>query len=449
MLPLLLALSTAHAVDVPHETFTLDNGLEVVLIPDRRVPKVVVDVWYDVGSYDDPAGRSGFAHLFEHLMFKGTERVGEGQFDALMEQAGGWNNATTSDDRTNYFNVGPSSALELLLWLEADRMTSLDITQPKLDVEREVVRNEKRQNYEDRPYGGVWIELPFMLFGSEDPRHRPGIGSHEELMASTLDDVTAFYETWYVPSNAVLAVAGDFDPAATRAMIERLFGPLPTRPKPERPTPSAPERPFLKMNAIQDDVSSSMQVMACHAPPAYTDEDAALDVLALLLAGSNDARLSRKLVLTNIVPSVDVGVWSGRWSSLFIASVTHRPAEREGSDMAAAVDDTVQAMVRHDIRRELEALAGEKPATQDEISRAVRNLEVGAIRGVETLLGRAEQLQRYRMYAGKYDHFEDDLARYRRVTPQAIAAQAARLADGACAWIVVDPRTGDTGGGEQ
>ena len=293
MLPLLLALSTAQAVDVPHETFTLDNGLEVVLIPDRRVPKVVVDVWYDVGSYDDPPGRSGFAHLFEHLMFKGTERVGEGQFDALMEQAGGWNNATTSDERTNYFNVGPSSALELLLWLEADRMTSLDITQPKLDVEREVVRNEKRQNYEDRPYGGVWIALPELLFDRQDPRRRPGIGSHEELMAATLDDVTSFYETWYVPSNAVLAVAGDFDPVATRATIERLFGPLPKRPKPERATPPAPDLPFRRLDYIDDDVSSSMQVMACHAPPAYTDADAALDVLAHILTGSPDARLSR------------------------------------------------------------------------------------------------------------------------------------------------------------
>jgi len=182
----LLALCTAHAAEIPHETYTLDNGLQVVLIPDRRIPKVVVDVWYDVGSYDDPPGRSGFAHLFEHLMFKGTQRVGEGQFDALMEQAGGWNNATTSDERTNYFNVGPSSALELLLWLEADRMTSLDITQRKLDVEREVVRNEKRQNYEDRPYGAVWITLPEMLFGPDDPRADGGDARRRHLVLRDL-----------------------------------------------------------------------------------------------------------------------------------------------------------------------------------------------------------------------------------------------------------------------
>lgn len=435
-----LLFGVAQATEIPHETFTLDNGLQVILLPDRRIPKVVVDVWYDVGSYDDPPGRSGFAHLFEHLMFKGTERVGEGQFDALMEQAGGWNNATTSDERTNYFNVGPSSALELLLWLEADRMTSLDITQAKLDVEREVVRNEKRQNYEDRPYGGIWIELPFMLFGPDDPRHRPGIGSHEELMAATLDDVTSFYETWYVASNAVLAVAGDFDPAVVRDLIRRLFGPLPARPKPERATPPAPESPFVAMSAIHDDVSASMQVMACHAPPAFTDEDAALDVLAHILTGSPDARLSRELVYTNQVPSVDTSVWSGRWSSLFLAQILHEPRDPGDAPMAAILDDAGQALVRRTIREELRALAGDRPPTDDEIARAVRNLEVDMIRGAETLLGRAELLQRYQMYVGRTDFFAEDLERYRRVTPQAVAAQAARLADGACSWVVVDPR---------
>src|SRR5262249_20288989 len=158
---------------------------------------VVVDLWYDVGSIDDPAGRSGFAHLFEHLMFKGTRAVGEGGFDRAMESVGGSNNASTGDERTNYYDLGPAQALELFLWLEADRMTGLDITQEKMDVEREVVRNERRQNYEDAPYGEAWLSLPTMLYPASHPLSRPGIGDHADLLAASLDDVRAFYARYY------------------------------------------------------------------------------------------------------------------------------------------------------------------------------------------------------------------------------------------------------------
>lgn len=438
MLALLLALSTAHAVDVPHTTFTLDNGLEVVLIPDRSLPKVVVDVWYDVGSYDDPPGRSGFAHLFEHLMFKGTPRVGEGQFDSLMEQAGGWNNASTSDERTNYFDVGPSSALELLLWLEADRMTSLDITQDKLDVEREVVRNERRQNYEDRPYGWLWLALPEALFPADNPLHRSGIGSHDELMAATVQDVTDFYKTWYVPSNAVLAVAGDFDVDATRATIEELFGPLPTRPKPERELVPMPTEPAFPGDYTHDEVSATLQTFACHAPKAFAPGDAELDVLAHVLAGSPDARLTRALVYTNQVRSVDVSMWSGRWSSVFVIQIMHHPSD-------ATMEGATLGLTSKNVSEELAALVGDRPPTQVEIDRAVRNLERNAIEGVETLLGRAERLQRYRQLTGRFDYIDEDLARYRSVTPQGVAEQAQRfvqgskLTDGPCTELLVLP----------
>jgi zinc protease len=431
MIPLLLALSSAHGAEVPHESFTLDNGLEVLLIPDRSLPKVVVDVWYDVGSYDDPQGRSGFAHLFEHLMFKGTPRVGEGRFDALMEQAGGWNNATTSDERTNYFDVGPSSALELLLWLEADRMTSLDITQQKLDVEREVVRNEKRQNYEDRPYGMMWIELPRSMFPASNPLHRSGIGSHEELMAATLQDVTSFYETWYVPSNAVLAIAGDFDPKATKALVQRLFGPLPARPKPTRTAPQAPDLPARAKIVLEDDVSLPLSLFAWHAPAAYSPEAASFEVLARVLAGSEDARLARRLVHEErAAVEVDASMWSERWGGMFVVDATLPP----GSDGAAL--DRAHAL----LREELDALAGDQPPTADEVARAVRNLEVESLREVETLLGRAERLQRYRMYVGRFDYLDEDLARYRAVTPEAVAASARALTAARAAELTIVPR---------
>ncbi|TVQ88805.1 MAG: insulinase family protein [Deltaproteobacteria bacterium] len=441
MIALLLSLTSAQAVDIPHQTFELENGLEVVLIPDRSLPKVVVDVWYDVGSYDDPEGRSGFAHLFEHLMFKGTARVGEGQFDTLMEEAGGWNNATTADDRTNYFNVGPSSALELLLWLEADRMTSLDITQNKLDVEREVVRNEKRQNYEDRPYGGMWIALPPALYPKDNPLHRPGIGSHEELMAATLQDVTAFYETFYVPSNAVLAVAGDFDPDQTRELITTLFGGLPARPKPERQLVEMSDTPAKDRVVLHDDVSLVMTRLAWHAAPSYTDEDAALDVLAHILGGSQDARLQRALVHeSSLAVDVGAGMWSSRWGGVFSINAVLPPQERSEAEAG-------EAALRQAVYTEIQALAGDRPPTADEVARAVRNLELSVVEGIETLLGRAEQLQRYRLHTGEFDYVERDVARYRRVTPQAVIDQAKLLTADRSTTIAVFPRPAGHQGG--
>lgn len=410
-----LAASPAQAVEIPHESYTLDNGLEVVLIPDRTLPRAVVSVWYDVGSYDDPQGRSGFAHLFEHLMFKGTSRVAEGEFDTFMEQAGGWNNATTADYRTNYYDVAPSSALDLLLWLESDRMTSLDITQKKLDVEREVVRNERRQNYEDRPYGGMWLALPPLLYPADNPLHRSGIGTHAELNASSVEDVRSFYETWYVPSNAVLAVAGDFDVAELKPRIEQLFGALKTAPKPVRelaPLPDAPTAPSIELT---DKVSLPMTMTIWHSPRAFAPGDAELDVLSHLLAGSDDSRLTRRLVHEErLAQGVDAAQWSGRWDSQYEIDAMGVP----GADLAA---------IEGIIREELDALVGERPPTAEEIRKAVNKIELDLLRSVETVHGRAEALQRYRMFTGEYDGLEADLARYRAVTPESVAAQVARL----------------------
>lgn len=406
MLTLLLALAapSAHAADIPHETFVLENGLEVILVPDNRLPKVVVDLWYDVGSYDDPLGRSGFAHLFEHLMFKGTARVAEGEFDSVMEQAGGWNNASTGDERTNYFDVAPSSALELLLWLEADRMTSLDITQKKLDVEREVVRNEKRQNYEDPPYGQVWIELPKALYPESNRLRRSGIGNHEELMAASLEDVRGFYETYYVPRNAVLTVSGDFDPQAIKGTIRELFGSLPDRAPPERVDPVIDGKPAVTEVDLMDDVTLPMVLFAWHGPPAYAAGDAERDVLAHVLAGSDDGRLSSRLVIEEqLAQDVSVFQYSNRWDSQFMVSIMANP----GADL-----DRIEAIVDE----ELAAMAAQEPATQAEIDRAVANLEKSLIKGVETALGKAEALQRYRMFVGKTDYLDEDLARFGTIT---------------------------------
>ncbi|HNH46811.1 MAG TPA: pitrilysin family protein, partial [Myxococcota bacterium] len=229
---LLSLLLCAQAQEIPFERYELPNGLQVILHEDHSLPQVVVDIWYQVGSKDEAKGRSGFAHLFEHLMFMGTNRLPGSGFDSTMEAYGGWNNAWTMEDATNYYDVGPANLLPLFLWLEADRMQDLAVamTQEKVDLQREVVRNERRQSYEDEPYGAAWLEVPRLLYPEGHPYAHTVIGSHEDLQAASLQDVKDFFTAWYVPNNASLVVAGDFNPAEVKPLIERSFGHLPMRP---------------------------------------------------------------------------------------------------------------------------------------------------------------------------------------------------------------------------
>lgn len=405
-------------MEIAHESYVLDNGLEVVFIQDPSLPKVVVDLWYDVGSFDDPPHRSGFAHLFEHLMFKGTPRIGEGKFDQTMEAAGGWNNASTGDERTNYYDVGPKNTLDLLLWLEADRMTGLDITQKKLDVEREVVRNERRQNYEDSPYGSVWIELPKAMYPENNPLSRSGIGNHEDLMASSVEDVRAFYNTWYVPNNCVLAVAGDFDPAAAKRWIAETFGALPRKELsevPKRVVPPMPDVPTTAFVEIQDDVALPAVLMTWHTPALYAPGDAELDLLAAVLAGSDDSRLVKRLVYTDqSAQEVSAAQYSGRWGSLFVVQAYAAPGHSL-EELEKAIDE------------EFSALMGARPMSDDELLRARNNRELDKLYSAESLMGRAELLQSYRMHVGRYDYFTEDLARYRTADAASVARELAKL----------------------
>ena len=218
MLSFLLA-ATAPAQDVKVEKYQLPNGMTVILHEDHSLPMAAINTWYYVGSKDEPKGRSGFAHLFEHLMFMGTRRVPGGEFDTIMENGGGANNASTSEDRTNYFSFGPSSLLPTLLWLDADRLEDLgkEMTQEKLDKQREVVRNERRQTSEMQPYGRAELKISELMYPPGHPYHNTVIGSHEEIQAATVQDVKDFFARFYVPNNASLVVAGDFDPKVDQA----------------------------------------------------------------------------------------------------------------------------------------------------------------------------------------------------------------------------------------
>ena len=403
------------AIAIPHETFTLENGLHVVLHRDPALPQVVVNLWYDVGSRDEAPGRSGFAHLFEHLMFMGTARTPGGSFDELMESSGAWNNAWTSSDATDYFEVGPSALVDTLLWLEADRMSGLAdaMTQEKLDLQRDVVRNERRQTHEDAPYGELWLVLGEAMYPPGHPYAHPVIGSHEDLEAATVADVVAFFREFYVPNNASLAVAGDFDPHAVRASIEQTFGQIPKGRRPAHARPPAVDRPQKSVVELTDKVQIAQTSFFWHAPAAYEPGDAELDFAALVLGDGRASRLYERLVQGGLAIEVDVSQQSLPLGSMF--GTTAMPTE----------DHTVEELELA-IGEEIERLASDGP-TADEMERARNQIESGFLHGLESLRSRATILNRYWASHGRSNWIAEDLERYRSVTAHGVREAAKRL----------------------
>jgi zinc protease len=414
---------------IPYERYQLDNGLDVILHVDHASPQVVVNTWYDVGAKDEVAGRTGFAHLFEHLMFMGTVRLPADGFDVQMERHGGWNNAWTSEDATDYYDVGPSHLTRLLLWMEADRMDGLSkaMTQEKLDKQRDVVRNERRQSYEDSPYGVAWIAMPEVMYPEGHPYAHTVIGSHADLEAATVDDVTRFFDTWYVPANAGLVVAGDIDPVETKAWIAKTFGAVPKRPTPQRDAPPAPvEKPVKPLTELTDQVQASRSFVTWHTPAAFAPGDAAMDVLSGVLSTGRASRLYSRLVTREAAATeVDTGQWSQQYGSIFLAVIT--PAEGHTCE-------EVERLVHEEIAR----LAKEGP-TDSELTRVKAELKVSFLRGLEDLQTRASLLNRYRVLTGDPGYLGSDVARYDAVDKAAVQEAAARLAADLAAVIRVHP----------
>lgn len=427
---LLLAAGAPAAADgpelaIPYEEYQLDNGLNVILHHDPSLPQVVVNTWYQVGSKDEKPGRSGFAHLFEHLMFMGTERLPGSGFDDLMEAHGGWNNAWTSEDATDYYDVGPANLLDLLLWMEADRMDGLDaaMTQEKLDLQREVVRNERRQSSEDTPYGVLWLEMSTAMYPPEHPYGHTVIGTHEDLQAGTLQDVVGFFQTWYGPDNASLVVAGDFDVEATKATIDRLFGGLEPVSPAARTPPAMPDKPVKQTVELTDQVQIPMTVMLWHTDPALSQGDAVMDVLAAILGEGRSSRLYRRLVHEGLALEASAYQASQLYSSIFLVQALptegHTVEELEGI-----------------LQEEIDRLAQEGP-TNAELERVSNNIEVSFLQGLEDLQSRASALNRYKAIKGDPGWVDDDLARYKAVTADDIKAAAAALsADRRCTMRV-------------
>ena len=373
--------ASAAKLSVPFERYTLPNGLTVILHEDHTLPLVTVNLWFGVGSADERPGRTGFAHLFEHLMFMGTRAVPNGAFDSLMEQEGGTNNASTSNDRTNYFEMGPSNLLETFLFLEADRLAHLadDMTKEKVDLQRDVVKNERRQSYENRPYGMLGVLLYEKMFPANHPYHHPVIGSHADLTAASVDDVKAFFRTWYVPANGTLVVAGDFKPAEARQLVAKYLGALPRVEAPLRVLPPVAELAKPVRVVQPDDVKQERVVLAWHSPAAWRRGDTELQLLAALLGDGKSSRLVKSLVLEQqLADSVSVSQDPMTGAGLFLIVAT-----AQGAHTAAELEKAIDA--------ELAKLKA-SPPTADELSRARALLQTEYLSALEGLFARADAL---------------------------------------------------------
>ena len=417
---LLLSASLAAqspSLQLPYTQFTLPNGLHVILHEDHSVPVVSVNVWYHVGSGRERAGRTGFAHLFEHLMFMGSGHVKPGEFDSWLEGAGGQNNGSTEYDRTNYWINVPSNALELALFLESDRMGYLldSMTPPTVDAQRDVVKNERRQSIENRPYGTAEeVILGEMLYPEGHPYHWPVIGYMPDLTAASYEDVVSFFKTFYAPDNASLVVAGDLDTATTRRLVEKWFSDV----KPGKP-PAPPTIPGVALTGVQkktvtDRVQLPRLFLAWLTPRHLEPGDAALDVVADVLAGGKNSRLYKRLVYDmQIAQDVSATQSSESLSSYFLIDVTPRPGH---------TIDEVQKVIDEEIRK----LQNEAPSDH-EVQRAINQIEASFYNRMERVGGfggKADQLNAYYTNTGDPDWFNEDLARYRALSPSDIRAAA-------------------------
>jgi zinc protease len=401
--------SAASAQAVPKikfEKYTLPNGLEVILHEDHSTPIVTVNTWYHVGSGDEKAGRTGFAHLFEHIMFMGSEHVPVGMFDKHLEAAGADNNGSTTEDRTNYYENLPSNALPLALWLDADRMGFLlpTMDQAKLDLQREVVKNERRERVDNVPYGRGDEMILAALYPKSHPYSWSVIGSMQDLSAASLEDVKQFFRTYYAPNNATLTIAGDFKPAEAKALVLKYFGGIPRG-------PAMPARPKVNPVVLAKDTFMVLEDRV-QLPRAFYDwptvrifdkDDAALDILASVLASGKNSRLYKRLVFDmQVAQQVFASQQSSKLAGRFEIDITPKPGQS-----LVAIDKVLQ--------EELNKVMNE-PITERELKRAQNSYRANFLNRLSGVLGKSEVLNNYNYMAGNPDYVQQDAARYQNVT---------------------------------
>ncbi|MGH7555352.1 MAG: M16 family metallopeptidase, partial [Longimicrobiales bacterium] len=385
------------------------------------VPVVGVNLWYHVGSRNEHPGRTGFAHLFEHLMFEGSAHVPPGRFDRLLEDAGGINNGSTTADRTNYWITVPAHALELALYLEADRMGWLPpaMTKDKLEAQRSVVMNERRQSYDNRPYGLASERLLAALYPPNHPYHWPTIGSMEDIRAATLDDVMAFFHMYYIPGNATLAVAGAVRSDTVRELVERYFGEIPCGSPPPKVWAPAARLEADRHEVLEDDVHLARLYMLWHSPAAFAPGDAELDMAAHVLTRGKMGRVYKTLIYERQIAQEVISYQrSGQLGSSFVVIVTARPGT------------SLRELEGH-VRGEIEAIATHGISTE-ELERATNLTEAAFVDELQTVGGfggRADRLNLYAFHTGDPGYLARDLARYASMRADAVR-------DATSAWLL-------------
>lgn len=405
------AFAAAHAEAqatprIQFEKYKLPNGLDVILHEDHSTPIIAVDTWYHVGSGDEQVGRTGFAHLFEHIMFMGSQHVPVGAFDQLLESAGANNNGSTTEDRTNYYEILPSNALQLALWLDADRMGFLLPTMDlaKVDLQRDVVKNERRQRVDNVPYGRADEIILAALYPKTHPYSWPVIGSMSDLSAASLADVQNFFKTYYAPNNATLTIAGDFDPATVKKLVAQYFGSIPRGPEVKRrltvPAVVIPRDTFL---VLEDKVQLPRLFYTWHSVKGFSKDDAALDILAQIIANDKNSRLYKKLVYDlQIAQNVSAFQDGSRLDGKFQIDVTPKPGQK-----VADIDRIVETEIANVINTGV---------TPRELQRAQNLYKASFLNRLASVLGKAEVLNSYDYFVGNPDYVQQDAARYERVT---------------------------------
>jgi zinc protease len=409
-----IPLSAQSKINIPFESYTLPNGLTVVLSTDRTTPTVAVNMWYHVGSKNEMPGRTGFAHLFEHVMFTGSGHVAYGVHDRLTEGAGGMNNGSTSNDITTYYETVPSNYLETMLWIESDRMgfllDSLDLA--KLNAQRDIVKNERRQRVDNQPYGRVYEILSAATYPPTHPYSWPVIGSMEDLSAASEDDVKNFFRLYYAPNNAFLTIVGDFDPAQAKAWVTKYFGEFPRGNAIKRPDVGPVTLPSAKRLVFEDRVQVPRLYILWPAVGEKNDDRFALSVLGAILSGPRTARLTKALVYDEqAAASVSAGHNTNEDVGEVMVTITPRPGHSL-TDLEAAADAVIERLKR------------EGP-TVEEVQKATAGEELSFVRGLESNLGKAFQLANGVAIHGDAGYFRTEYQKTLAVT----AADVQRVAN--------------------
>lgn len=407
---------TFHVPHTPIEQFTLENGLRVILNEDHSVPVVSVAVYYDVGSRNEREGRTGFAHLFEHMMFQGSENVPKAAHFQYISNAGGTMNGTTSSERTNYFETLPASQLPLALWLESDRMRSLAVTQENLDNQREAVKEEKRLRYDNQPYVNGFLRLFEMSFQNPANAHST-IGSMEDLDAATVEDIREFFRVYYAPNNAVLSIAGDFDLTETRSLIDKYFATIPSQQPPPPVDVSEPVAVAEQTDVFLDRLAPVPAfALGWKIPARRTPEFYALSLASHLLFEGESARLYQKLVKgEESIVQIQGGIDERRGPSGLFIVVIPKP-DHEGTHIREIIFD------------EIRQLATDGPSAE-EMEKLRNNLFNAAVRSRQSSLFRAQQIAESALYDNEPELFNTDLQTYLDVTADQIREVVAQHLD--------------------